>query len=72
MTYHSLSTDSGGDADSRRTEADKLIRIIKGLNQENLRANERTLLFNVRGNAPVSVKQLFFLRDIKDRMLDLE
>lgn len=67
MSYHDLS-ECTLTADERRAEADRLTVII-GEFQEKLTANEREFVKKQRDGFPVSVKQLFWLRDIKDKYL---
>lgn len=66
MTYHDLTKESGSTADSRRAEADRLCTMIED-NLEQLTPTELSFLGQVQDGGPVSTKQLFWLRDIKDK-----
>jgi hypothetical protein len=63
-----LIQDSGGDNDSRVTEAQKLLDIIAGF-QEQLTAKEQQFVEQMDSCIFCSPKQLFWLRDIKDKYL---
>ncbi len=65
MGYHDLSR-STLTADERRAEADRLTGII-GEFENRLTDTERQFVKKTRDGFPISVKQLFYLRDIKDR-----
>lgn len=65
MSYHDLSSCTL-DADERRAEADKLADII---DKDSLTETEFKFLEYVWDGGPISVKQLFWLRDIKDKYL---
>ena len=65
MTYHSLSECTLTD-DERRAEADRLTVII-GEFEDRLTPNELAFVKKQRDGFPVSVKQLFWLRDIRDK-----
>jgi hypothetical protein len=71
MGYASQYT--GGDEDSRRAEADRLLQIIDASpvlhNCYKLSDKEREHVERMRGDVPVSGKQLLWLRDIKDKLL---
>ena len=70
MGYHSLSTDSGGTPEDRRNEADRVLDLFR---EEHvlgkLSAKEKEFVDKLARGYPVSVPQLFYLRDIKDRYL---
>lgn len=69
MTYHDLSSCTLS-ADERRVEADKLCEIIISNSDEDNRTKvENDFIFKIADGGPVSVKQLFWLRDIKDKYL---
>ena len=63
MSYHDLSTSTLTDAE-RRLEADA---IVDMLCDEQVSDKEREFLDKIAQGWPVSVKQLFWLRDIKDK-----
>lgn len=67
MAYHDLSTCTLNE-DERRAEADRIIEMLDPLDES--RFTERELdFFRHIGVGAVSVKQLFWLRDIKDKYL---
>lgn len=68
MAYHTLTNETGGSPDSRRAEADKLVRLI-GEHQSELTEREADFVVQMDEGGPVSPKQLFWLRDIKDKYL---
>jgi len=65
MTYSSNFT--GGDADSRRSEADRIIAIIED-EMESLAPRQRAFVEQMAAGGDVSGKQLLWLRDIKDSL----
>jgi hypothetical protein len=68
MSYHDLS-ECTLTADERRAEANRICSMLSD-DTERMLSNERDFVERVGDNhAPVSVKQLFWLRDIKDRYL---
>jgi hypothetical protein len=67
MSYHDLSSCSLTE-DERREEADRLSVII-GEFQDKLTETELSFIKKQRDGFPVSVKQLFWMRDIRDRYL---
>ena len=70
MAYHPLANDTGGTADDRRAEADRIIQILsENIEFEELAPNEQKFIGNMQEGSAVSPKQLFWLRDIKDRCL---
>jgi hypothetical protein len=66
MAYHPLTNESGGDTDSRRSEATKIIQMIATYGStDGLSQKEKEFLAQMEDEAAtVSVKQLFWLRDI--------
>lgn len=68
MSYHDLSSCTL-DADERRAEANKLCDIILDEFKDFLTENEFKFLEYASNGDPISVKQLFWLRDIKDKYL---
>ena len=68
MTYHDLSTCTVS-ADERRDEADKILEILREVDWQKYTPQEFSFLDTVNCGGPVSVKQLFWLRDIKDKYL---
>jgi len=56
------------DATERQEEALRICKMLEDY-QDELRSNEVDMISRVQDNAPVSVKMLLWLRDIKDRVL---
>ena len=67
MGYHDLSQCTLTDAE-RADEAAKIIEMFEGFENQ-LRSNEIDMMAKVESSGNCSVKQLFWLRDIKDRVL---
>jgi hypothetical protein len=67
MGYHDLSS-STLTPDERLSEAEKIIGMLEGFESE-LRSNEKDMIVKVEAFGNCSVKQLFWLRDIKARVL---
>ena len=65
MSYASSYT--GGNADDRRAEADRILEII-GREIDRFTAKEQNFVAEMAEGGPVSGKQLLWLRDIKDRL----
>jgi hypothetical protein len=65
VSYHQLSNDSGGDSNSRRAEADRIIKILKDAGVEDYSQKEIDFIEQMDEGGPVSVKRIFWLRDIK-------
>lgn len=69
MSYNDLS-DSGMTDAARRDEATRLVKIIKGFDVSFFELREIHFVNEIENPwRPVSHKQLFWLRDIKDRLL---
>lgn len=68
MTYHDLSSCTLT-ADERREEADRLVIMILKEAEDQLEPHEGQFVYQMEDGGPVSVKQLFWLRDIKDKYL---
>jgi hypothetical protein len=69
MGYHDLS-DSTLTADERRAEATKILGMIGDQMVKEMHAHEAKFVRQMEDeDAPVSVKQLFWLRDLKDKYL---
>lgn len=65
----SLFQESGGDANSRRNEATKIVDMLVGLTDQ-MTDREQGFIEQIGDpNAQVSPKQLFWLRDIKEKYL---
>ena len=70
MVYHPLANDTGGTADDRRSEADRIIQILsEHIDFETMQANEQKFVGQMQEGGAVSPKQLFWLRDIKEKYL---
>lgn len=67
MSYHDLSQSSLSSAE-RLEEALKIIEILQDY-QDELHSHEIDMIHRIENGAPVSPKMLFWLRDIKDRVL---
>jgi hypothetical protein len=67
MSYHDLS-ECTLTPDERLAEANRIIAMLEGYESE-LRSNEKDMMAKVEAFGNCSVKQLFWLRDIKDRVL---
>jgi len=65
MTYASSFT--GGNADDRRAEADRILKIIED-DVERLSPKQQEFVEQMREGGSVSGKQLLWLRDIKDSL----
>ena len=72
MAYHPLANDTGGDAEQRRAEANRLLTMLRDVDWETqVTLSERRFLEQMASDdvQPVSPKQVFWLRDIKDKYL---
>jgi hypothetical protein len=73
MTYHPLSNDTGGSADDRRAEASRILSILvnSGLDVDSLPERQANFIRQMLDDetVPISPKQLFWLRDIKDSVI---
>lgn len=70
MAYNPLSNDTGGTADDRRSEADRILELLAAyVPLEDMTDKEQEFVDNMQDDRPVSAKQLFWLRDIKDKYL---
>ncbi len=70
MAYHPLTNESGGDENSRINEARKIVEMLEVCYEE-MKANEQSFVNQMADTdcERCSVKQLFWLRDIKDKYL---
>lgn len=68
MSYHDLS-DSGMSASDRRAEASRLVTMVEDYSEQMTPVERRFVEQMGDDFAPVSTKQLFWLRDIKDKYL---
>jgi len=70
MTYHPLSSDTGGTADDRVSEKNTIVKIIEEAGVfDAMTSKEQDFLADISDAQQVSPKQLFWLRDIKDKYL---
>lgn len=67
MSYHDLS-ECTLTPDERANEANRIIGMIEGFESE-LRPNEKQMMAMVESTGLCSIKQLFWMRDIRDRIL---
>ena len=67
MSYHNLSSSSLS-TDERQEEAQRICKMLDDYADE-LKQNEVNLVVTVENGGAVSVKMLFWLRDIKDRVM---
>ena len=67
MAYHPLANDTGGSPDDRRSEADRILKLLEDECFDALAVQLQ--VYQMREGGPVSPKQLFWLRDIKDKYL---
>jgi len=67
MAYNDLSQ-SSLTADERRAEALKIIELLQDY-QDELHSHEVDMCHRITDGQSVSVKMLFWLRDIKDRVM---
>lgn len=70
MAY--VGNDTGGTADDRRAEADRLLKMLGDVMQRcpiEMTRGELNFVEQMDSNCAVSPKQLFWLRDIKDKYL---
>ena len=68
MAYHPLTNDTGGTADDRRAEANRILKLLEG-HDDRMTAKERAFVEDMDNDWDVSPKQLFWLRDIKNKYL---
>ena len=68
MAYHPLANDTGGTAEDRRAEADRILKILTDPCDLYTEV-EAKFIDDMERGGPVSAKQLFWLRDIKDKYL---
>lgn len=66
MTYHPLSNDSASDDSRRREEAAPLLTILED-HLEELTPSQREFVEKIGEGGPVSVKQIFWLRDLAEK-----
>lgn len=67
MAYHDLS-ESTLTADERLLEAERIIEMLEGY-EGDLRPNEKDMMANIEARGLCSTKQIFWLRDIAQRVL---
>lgn len=70
MAYHEMTKESGGTADDRRSEADRIIKILaENFSVDGMTPKEQDFISQMEEGGSVSTKQLFWLRDIKEKYL---
>lgn len=72
MAYHPLANDTGGSDEDRRNEADRILKMLVDIDPEfHMTPSEQRFIEKMYddGAQPISPKQLFWLRDIKDKYL---
>ena len=69
MSYHPLTQESGGDAQSRVEEAHRIGKTLEECSEE-LEPKELSFVAQMADCWTCTVKQLFWLRDIKEKYLD--
>ena len=67
MSY--VGNETGGTPSDRRAEADRLVKIISENGLSQLEPRELDFVMQMDADETVSPKQLFWLRDIKDKYL---
>jgi hypothetical protein len=72
MAYHPLTNETGGTAEDRRNEADRILKIMDDADLDTLgmKQHERDFVDQMVGDSDVSPKQLFWLRDLKAKYVD--
>jgi hypothetical protein len=68
MSYHALTSDSGGDELSRCREARTICQMLEEYEDE-MSQREKDFIASMTDCDYCTTKQLFYLRDIKDRYL---
>lgn len=68
MTYHPLTQESGGDEKSRITEAHTICRLLEEFSEQ-MSGKKRQFVEQMTDCDYCTTKQLFYLRDIKDRYI---
>lgn len=69
MAYHELARESGGSADDRLSEARRILKILESFSSDELTVSEAKFIEDISDAESVTTKQLFWLRDIKDKYL---
>ena len=69
MSYHPLANESGGDDLSRAKEARTIVRLLEDVTEQ-MTQKERDFVEEMNDCDYCSVKQLFWLRDIKSKYFD--
>jgi len=71
MAFHSLSTDSGGTDEDRRKEATRIVIMFQDFDAiPKLNAKERKFMDDMAQGFPVTVPQLFYMRELKTKYID--
>ena len=71
MSYHPLANDTGGTAEDRRAEATRILNMLEEIDLDETAPNERRFLDKMFADdrQPISPKQIFWLRDLKEKLL---
>lgn len=70
MTYHPLTKESGGDDKARIEEARRIVRILEEfMDSDKLSEKDKQFLTEMTDCDFCTTKQLFYLRDIKDKVI---
>jgi hypothetical protein len=69
MAYNDLTRESGGDDKQRVEEAHRILKILADVDSDGMTAKERDFVNQMQGCFECTTKQLFWLRDIKDKYL---
>lgn len=68
MAYHTFTQDSGGDEQARCAEAHTICRLLEEF-EDQMSQREKDFIAQMTDCDYCTTKQLFYLRDIKDRYL---
>ena len=68
MSYHTMTKESGGDENSRINEARTICRMLEEIH-ETMSSKEQDFVEQMTDTDYCTTKQLFWLRDIKDKYL---
>ena len=68
MTYHPMTTESGGNENSRISEAHTICRMLEEF-QDLMSQKEKDFIESMTDCDYCTTKQLFYLRDIKERYI---
>jgi hypothetical protein len=69
VSYHPLSRDSGSDDDRRRQEANDLLLMLRP-HFDDMASKHQKFWNDMQQKAFITVKELFYLRDLRDRYVE--